>query len=100
MQDDDIPDAPAATANPPAAALPAADVGISSRDEAYALLDRAAEYLMRAEPHSPVPYLVKRAVSWGAMPLDELLGELLSEAGDLNQLYKLLGMHGSGRDRP
>jgi type VI secretion system protein ImpA len=46
------------------------------------------------EPHSPTPYLVKRAVSWGNMTLNELLQELVSEEHDLEQIYKLLGMKG------
>ena len=48
---------------------------------------------MRTEPHSPCPYLVKRAVAWGKMPLAELLQELVRGEGDLQELYGLLGMH-------
>ena len=35
---------------------------IRSRADAYRRLSEAADYLLRAEPHSPTPYLVKRAV--------------------------------------
>lgn len=62
-----------------------------SREEAFRRLDEVADYLLRTEPHSPVPYLVKRAVAWGAMPLAELLQELLDSESDLKQLYRLLG---------
>jgi type VI secretion system protein ImpA len=67
---------------------------IHSRAEAYRLLAAAAEYLMRTEPHSPTPYLVKRAVAWGGMTLGELLQELISDEKDLQQLYAFLGLHG------
>ncbi len=66
---------------------------ISSREEAFRRLDEAADYLMRTEPHSPCPYLVKRAVAWGNMPLTVLLQELVRGEGDLQELYGLLGMH-------
>jgi type VI secretion system protein ImpA len=66
---------------------------ITSREEAFRRLEEAADYLMRTEPHSPCPYLVKRAVAWGKMPLTELLQELVRGEGDLRELYGLLGMH-------
>lgn len=65
---------------------------IRSRDEAYQRLAQAADYLLRTEPHSPTPYLVKRAVSWGSLPLQELLLELVNDRSDLQALYTLLGM--------
>jgi len=67
---------------------------IRSRAEAYRMLSEAADYLLMHEPHSPTPYLVKRAVSWGNMTLNELLQELVSADHDLQQIYKLLGMKG------
>ena len=65
---------------------------IQSRSEAYLRLTEAADYLLRTEPHSPVPYLVKRAISWGNMPLTGLLNELISNADDLVSTHRLLGM--------
>lgn len=65
---------------------------IRSRSEAYRRLTEAADYLQRTEPHSPTPYLVRRAVAWGGMSLGELLQELVQGDGDLNAIYTLLGM--------
>ncbi len=65
---------------------------IRSRAEAYRMLSAAADYLLMTEPHSPTPYLVKRAVSWGNMTLTELLRELMSNKTDLTQIYTLLGI--------
>jgi len=67
---------------------------IKSRAEAYRRLAEAADYLSRVEPHSPTSYLVKRAVSWGNMPLNELLEELLRDNADRATVYKLLGIKG------
>jgi len=71
---------------------------IRSRDEAYQRLAQAADYLLRTEPHSPTPYLVKRAVSWGGLPLQELLLELVNDRSDLRALYTLLGMQTKNDD--
>jgi len=65
---------------------------IRSRAEAYQRLQEAADYLLRTEPHSPTPYLVHRAVSWGDMTLVELLQELVSNEQDRRAIYALLGM--------
>ena len=63
---------------------------ISSRDEAYRRLAEAAEYLARIEPHSPTPYLVKRAILWGSLSLPELLPELVRNQAELSEIFRLL----------
>jgi type VI secretion system ImpA family protein len=65
---------------------------IRSRADAYQRLQEAADYLLRTEPHSPTPYLVQRAVSWGHMTLVELLQELVGNEQDRRAIYALLGM--------
>ncbi|MDB5871610.1 MAG: hypothetical protein JWQ07_1052 [Ramlibacter sp.] len=65
---------------------------IASRQEAYRMLEVAAAYLQRTEPHSPTPYLVKRAVTWGQMSLADLMQEILREEGDLTRYFSLLGL--------
>lgn len=72
-------------------------LSIRNRAEAYRMLSEAADYLMIHEPHSPTPYLVKRAVAWGHMTLTELLQELLGDANDLDKIYKLLGLKAGGK---
>lgn len=65
---------------------------IRSRADAYRQLEGIANFLQSIEPHSPTPYLVRRAVSWGRMPLPELMQEVLREEGDLNRLFTVLGL--------
>jgi len=48
--------------------------------------------LMRIEPHSPTPYLVKRAIAWGGMSLAELMRHFIDSGYDLKSLYTMLGM--------
>jgi type VI secretion system protein ImpA len=62
------------------------------RDEAYRTLEALAEYLATVEPHSPTPYLIRRAVNWGRLPLPELMAEIMREEGDLNRMVQLLGL--------
>lgn len=67
-------------------------VAVRSREDAYKRLNEAADYLLKAEPHSPVPYLIKRAISWGDMPLPQLLGELILDPNYGSAIVALLGM--------
>lgn len=70
---------------------------IRSRDEAYQVLTEAAEFLARTEPHSPTPYLVRRAISWGMMSLEDLLPELVRNGGELQEICRLLNIPSSGK---
>jgi type VI secretion system ImpA family protein len=63
---------------------------IRSRAEAYRRLAEIADYLIRAEPHSPAPYLIRRAISWGGMTLEQLLPELVGNDAALKDLARLL----------
>lgn len=69
---------------------------IASREDAYRLLEDVATYLMKTEPHSPTPYLVNRAVSWGRMSLADLMQEVVREEGDLTRYFSLLGIKKTG----
>jgi type VI secretion system protein ImpA len=64
----------------------------ASRAEAYRQLALIANYLANTEPHSPVPYLVNRAVEWGQKPLRDLLSELISADAEARRLWTLLGV--------
>ena len=66
---------------------------IKSRSEAYQRLAEAAEYLMRIEPHSPVPHLVRRAVNWGNLTFSDLITELVQDNGNIRAIYSLLGIN-------
>lgn len=92
--DDEEPAMSAAPAMPAAAQDAPLPTGpIASRQEAYRMLEAAAAYLQRTEPHSPTPYLVKRAVTWGQMSLADLMQEILREEGDLTRYFSLLGLN-------
>ncbi|MEQ9490631.1 MAG: type VI secretion system protein TssA [Alphaproteobacteria bacterium] len=76
----------------PAAGAAAASGPIKSRADAYARLTDVADYLMRTEPHSPVPYLIRRAVMWGNMSFADVMAQLMKDGGDINRAFSLLGL--------
>jgi type VI secretion system protein ImpA len=69
------------------AARPAA-----TRAEAYRQLQQAATLLEQLEPHSPVPYLVRKAVELGKLPFPELMRRLIRDANVLTELNRELGI--------
>jgi type VI secretion system protein ImpA len=65
---------------------------LSDRAAAYARLAEVADYLQRIEPHSPVPYLLKRAVAWGNLNTAELYQELFVKASGRLDIFEMLGL--------
>jgi type VI secretion system protein ImpA len=79
-------------AEAPAAAAPA------SRAAAYRQLAQAAALLRELEPHSPIPYLVERAVELGALPFPQLIKALIRDANVLGELNRELGIKEPSRE--
>lgn len=65
-------------------------MSIRTRAQAYQLLNDIAEFLFENDPHSPTPYLIRRAVAWGDMQFDALLPELVRDPGGLSDILQLL----------
>ncbi len=89
----DVDAAPLGPARESAQTLPVPPAGgWRDREEAYRTLETLADYLAAIEPHSPTPYLIRRAVNWGRLPLPDLMAEIMREEGDLNRLVQVLGL--------
>jgi len=65
---------------------------LRGRAEALRQLAEVAQYFQRAEPHSPVAYLVQRAVKWGHMPLELWLEEVIKDGAVLGHVKETLGI--------
>lgn len=65
---------------------------IASRKQAFERLKEVADFLRRTEPHSPVSYLVQRAVKWGDMRLEDVLTELVKNDDVRKHLFETLGV--------
>ena len=64
---------------------------INSRQDALRRLTEVSEYFRKTEPHSPVSYLVSRAVKWGNMPLEQWLQDVIKDDTVISQLRQTLG---------
>jgi type VI secretion system protein ImpA len=92
-----------AEAGPGEGAAPAARGGgpaPGSRADAYHQLAQAAAVLQQLEPHSPIPYLVQRAVQLGGLPFPQLIRELVRDANILRELNRELGIKEEGEAAP
>jgi len=63
-----------------------------NRADTLRRLSLIAAFFHKTEPHSPVAYLVDRAVRWGSMPLDRWLQEVIGDQAVLTNLRATLGM--------
>ncbi len=68
------------------------------RADAYRQLSAAAETLQQIEPHSPIPYMVQRAVQLGQLPFPALMAQLVNEESTLQMFNRELGLSSRGED--
>ncbi|HEX8369275.1 MAG TPA: type VI secretion system protein TssA [Pyrinomonadaceae bacterium] len=66
---------------------------IQSRQDALKRLADVSEYFKKNEPHSPVSYLVQRAVKWGNMPLENWLQDVIKDETVIFQIRQTLGFN-------
>lgn len=63
-----------------------------TRDQAFQVLLRIADFFRRTEPHSPIPYALEQVVRWGRMPAPKLWTELIGDETEREKIFRLLGM--------
>ncbi len=63
-----------------------------TREDIYAALREAAGRLKEIEPHSPIPYLIQKAVELGAMPFPQLMRALIRDDNILREMNRELGI--------
>ena len=73
---------------------PAAQVSgpVRSREDAFKKLIEISEFFRKTEPHSPISYILERAVKWGDMPLDDLMKELIPDSSARDFYGSLTGV--------
>jgi type VI secretion system protein ImpA len=72
--------------------------GIQSREEAFKVILKVAEYFKKHEPHTPISYALERIVHWGRLPLPELLKELIADPTSVQQMFRLVGINPKNND--
>jgi type VI secretion system protein ImpA len=77
-----------------AAQAPSGPLPLDPRDRADAVrrLAAVAAFFKRTEPHSPVSYLVQKAMRWAEMPLEAWLQELLADETAMARVREMLGI--------
>ena len=67
---------------------------IENREDAFKQLLEIASYFRKYEPHSPISYMLQKAVKWGNMPLNELIAELIPDSSSRERYTDLTGVTG------
>ena len=80
----------AAAGGPAGAGAPAKRM--VTREDVYKQLRDAANLLQRIEPHSPIPYLLLRAIDLGGMPFPKLMKALIRDENVLTEMNRELGI--------
>lgn len=65
---------------------------VRTRDDAFRQLAQISEFFRQTEPHSPISYVIEKAVRWGNMPLGDLIQELIPDSGSRNTFSSLTGV--------
>jgi len=71
---------------------------IANRKDALKRLNDIAEFFQKTEPHSPISYIVQRAVKWGNMPLENWLQDVIKDETVLFNLRQTLGFNTNSVD--
>lgn len=64
----------------------------NSREDLYRQLNDIATQLRNVEPHSPIPYLILKAVELGAMPFPALMRALIRNDEIIGEMNRELGI--------
>ena len=65
---------------------------IRNRAQAYQKLNEIADALAVLEPHSPIPFVIRRAIALGQLSFPELMKELIADATVLGDMSRNLGI--------
>ena len=71
---------------------------IANRKDALKRLNDIADFFQKTEPHSPISYIVQRAVKWGNMPLEVWLQDVIKDETVLYNLRQTLGFNTNSID--
>ena len=64
----------------------------NARKDAFRQLSEISEFFRKTEPHSPISYVLEKAVKWGDMGLAELVRELIPDSSSREYFGSLTGV--------
>lgn len=62
------------------------------RENAIESIQAAIHYFKRYEPHSPIPYLLEKAVLWSSLNFPDLINELITDNVEKSAIKKFVGI--------
>mgnify|MGYP002641462561 CR=1 FL=1 len=65
---------------------------VKNRQDAFKRLTEISAFFRKTEPHSPISYILERAVKWGDMPLEDLMKELIPDSSAREVYGSLTGV--------
>ena len=77
------------------AGVATASGAIQNRQDALKRLADIAAFFQKTEPHSPISYIIQRAVKWGNMPLETWLQDVIKDETVIYQIRQTLGFNTS-----
>ncbi|HMS41150.1 MAG TPA: type VI secretion system protein TssA, partial [Pyrinomonadaceae bacterium] len=75
------------------AGVATASGAIQNRSDALKRLSDIAQFFQKTEPHSPLSYLIQRAVKWGNMPLESWLQDVIKDETVIYNIRQTLGFN-------
>ena len=77
--------------------IPAAGGGgisgtIQTRQDAFNMIRRVAEFFEKTEPHSPMSHLLRESLNWRTMTFPQLMKRLLEDESARDSLFKRTGV--------
>lgn len=75
------------------AGVATASGAIQNRQDALKRLGDIAVFFQKTEPHSPISYVIQRAVKWGNMPLENWLQDVIKDETVIFQIRQTLGFN-------
>jgi type VI secretion system protein ImpA len=66
---------------------------IQNRQDALKRLGDISEFFRKTEPHSPISYILQRAVKWGNMPLELWLQDVIKDETVIFNIRQTLGFN-------
>jgi len=76
-----------------AAGIATASGAIQNRQDALKRLGDISEFFRKTEPHSPISYILQRAVKWGNMPLELWLQDVIKDETVIYNIRQTLGFN-------
>jgi type VI secretion system protein ImpA len=75
------------------AGVATASGAIQNRQDALKRLGDIAQFFQKTEPHSPLSYIIQRAVKWGNMPLESWLQDVIKDETVIYNIRQTLGFN-------